>query len=421
VTARLLAAPILAGAILATAACERAKPASRTPPPPTVVTIAPSIEQVAVHREYPATSQSTQPVPIVPRVQGWIRSQGFVNGDMVKAGQVLYEIDPDPFQAKVDKAVADLAVAQAQLDNATQIYERNKPLLEADAISPEKLQDFEAQYLSAQANLKAAQAEVELARLNLSYCSVTSPVDGQASSTTQYVGALVGPDPFSPLVTVQPLDPLWVQFMAVSDDLPVLRAQFGQASPGVQIVLPTGTWSRSGRIVFIDNQVMPGSSMLSVRVEVPNPDHAVLPGTYLTARFQREVLADAVTVPIQAVVRQSAASVVWIVSAEGVATQKTVTLGPRAGDHVVIASGVAATDRVVVQGQSKLRNNQKVQVVTPDQFAKPAAPAAAPATPEKPEKPASSGRASRDPSGEASPSTQGSRRASRTIEADPIS
>lgn len=375
---RLLLPTALLGAA-ALVACERPKAAPRVPPPPTVVTVAPTVEDVAVHRDYPATGMSIQPVPIVPRVEGWIRSQGFVNGDMVKAGQVLYQIDPDPFQAKLDATVADLAVAQAQFDNAKQIYERNKPLLEADAIAPEKLQDYEAQYLATQAQVKAAEAQVELARLNLSYCTVTSPVEGQASATTQYVGALVGPDAAHPLVNVQPLDPLWVQFMADADELATLRSQFGQESPGVEILLPDGSWSRLGRIVFLDNQVMPSSSMISVRVEVANADHAILPGTYLLARLRTAVLAQAVTVPIEAVVRQSAASVVWIIDGEGNASQKTVNLGPRAGTHVVITSGVAATDRVVVQGQTKLRAGQKVSVVTPDQFAKP--PAAAPARP----------------------------------------
>lgn len=371
-----LIAVALAG--LPLAACERHHPAPPAPPPPTVVTTAVSIEDVAVHREYPARALSIQPVSIVPRVAGWIREQHFTNGEMVEKGRTLYLIDPDPFEASLDRAEAAVAVANAALFNARQRFERNQPLLAAEAISPEDLESLEADFLQAQAQVKAAEAEAEIARLNLSYCTVVSPVDGQVSATTAYEGDYAKVDPAEPLVTVHPLDPLWVQFMAVSDDLDALRSQFGAADPGVEIRLPDGSWTRRGPVVFIDNEVLPGSAMVQARVQVANPDHAVLPGTYLVATFRQRLLANAMTVPLEAVVRQAAESVVWIVDANGAASIRTVELGPMQQGRIAILSGLEASDRVIVQGQARLRVGMKVHVLEPDRVASPAtAPAKA--------------------------------------------
>ncbi len=370
-----LAAGLLAAAPLA--ACERHHPPPPAPPPPTVVTTAVSIEDVAVFREYPARALSVQPVAIVPRVAGWIREQRFTNGEMVEKGRPLYLIDPDPFVAALDRAEALVAVANAELFNARQRYERNQPLLAAEAISAEDLESLEADFLQAEAQVKAAEAEVEIARLNLSYCTVVSPVDGQVSATTAHVGDYAKVDPAEPLVTVHPLDPLWVQFMAVSDDLEALRAQFGKADPGVEIRLPGGSWAQQGPVIFIDNEVIPGSAMIQVRVQVANPGHAVLPGTYLTANFRQRLLERAMTVPLEAVLRQAAESVVWIVDANGEASIRTVALGPMQQGRIAILSGLEASDRVIVQGQSRLRVGMKVQALEPDRVHAPAAPAKA--------------------------------------------
>ncbi|MGA1057861.1 MAG: efflux RND transporter periplasmic adaptor subunit [Phycisphaerales bacterium] len=401
-------------AVVATAllACEEKKPAPRPQPPPTVVVSAASTADVPIYRDYPATAMSIQPVSIVPRVEGWLLEQNFVNGAMVDAGQKLYQIDPDPFKAKLDAAEADLAVANAQLFNAKQQYERNKPLLDSDAVSQEKLESLEASYLAAQAQVQSAQAEIEIAKLNLSYCTIASPVAGQVSATAKYVGDLVRSQEQAALVTIQPLDPIWVQFMAVSSDLEALRSQFGSETPGVEVSLPEGSWTRTGKVVFIDNSVVPGSSMIMVRVEVPNPDHAILPGTYLNAKFRQSLDEGAVIVPIDAVVRQAAQSVIWVVDSQDAATMKTVSLGARFGGDVVVTSGISAGEQVVVQGQTNLRNGAKVEVLTPHKYSKPSAPPAA--------KPATAAPAAADGKTSSAP-VERPTVAAGTLEADPIS
>lgn len=395
--ALLLAAPF---------ACDR-KPPTRPPQPPaTVVAVAATSADVPVYRDYPGTTLSTSPVSIVPRVEGWLIERGFEDGDAVEKGQTLYRIDPAPFEAKLaaagaklETSRADLAVAQsevgvaeARLSNARQQFERNRPLLESDAVSEEKLERLEAEYLAAQAQveaansrvgaaraaIEAAQADIEIARLDLSYCTIVAPVAGRTSATSRYVGDLVRAMMEEPLVTVKPHDPLWVAFSAVSDDLDALRRQFGRDDPGVEIGLP-GASSRGGdgaapprrgRIVFIDNTVEPGTAMVKVRAEIPNADGALLPGTYVDARFRRSVLEDAVLVPIEAVVRQAAASVVWIVGDDSTVSMRTIELGPHRGSDVVVLEGVSKGERVVVQGQAKLRDGARVEVLEPGRFSR---------------------------------------------------
>ena len=387
--ALLLAAPL---------ACDRKSPSRPPPGPATVVAVAASTADVPVFRTYPGTTLSTSPVSILPRVEGWLVERGFADGDVVEAGQVLYRIDPAPFEAKlavaeakVDTGRADLAVArsevgvaEARLANARQQFERNRPLLESDAVSEEKLERLEAEYLAAQAQteaarakvgaaeaaIEAAEADIEIARLDLSYCTIVAPVAGRTSATSRYVGDLVRAAMEEPLVTVKPHDPLWVAFSAVSDDLAALRGQFGRDDPGVEI-LRSGAAPRTGRIVFIDNTVEPGTAMVKVRVEIANPDGGLLPGTYVDAMFRRSVLENAVLVPLEAVVRQAASSVVWMVDGNSTVSMRTVELGPRRGADVVVSKGVSKGGRVVVQGQAKLRDGAKVEVLEPGRFSTP--------------------------------------------------
>jgi len=386
--------------LAASSACDRTRPSPPPRGPETVVAVAAKTGDVAVHRTYPGTTISTSPVSIVPRVEGWLVERGFADGDLVEVGQVLYRIDPAPFEAKLaaaeaklgtsraDLAVArsEVGVAEARLANARQQFERNRPLLESDAVSEEKLERLEAEYLAAEAQLEAArsrvgaaaaaveaaEADIEIARLDLSYCTIVAPVAGRTSATSRYVGDLVRAAMEEPLVTVKPHDPLWVSFSAVSEDLGALRRQLGREAPGVGISLSAGPdgvpTTRTGRIVFIDNTVAPGTAMVEVRAEIPNRDGLLLPGTYVDAKFQRSTLENAVLVPLEAVVRQAAASVVWVVDGNSTVSMRTVELGPRRDGDVVVSKGVSKGERVVVQGQAKLRDGAKVEVLEPGRF-----------------------------------------------------
>ena len=347
---------------LAVSACGRAPEAPQGPPAAPVRTVAASVGDVPVHRDYPGLTMSVRTVDIIPRVTGWIDSQGFENGQEVAEGQPLYEIDPRPYRVAVEKATADMGVVQAELRNATDMVNRNKPLVEVAAISQQAFDQMVANMRSAEANLAARQALLDEANLDLSFTRILSPVAGQAGATNTYAGTYVTPQQV--LVTVRQLDPLWVEFEPVAADLPALRRLAQEGTASVTASLPSGAWTRRGKVVFVDNTVSRDTSTVRTRIEVPNPDRAMAPGAYVSVRLETEVLRGAVSVPERAIVYQTAAATVWTVDAGGKARQKVVRTGPRGGSGIVVLEGLAAGDLVVVEGAQKLHDG--MQTVPPE-------------------------------------------------------
>ncbi|MBX3356111.1 MAG: efflux RND transporter periplasmic adaptor subunit [Phycisphaeraceae bacterium] len=380
----------LLGVVLVAGGCRRhaAKPTAVPSAPVEVATAARS--DVPVYREYPGTLESIRTVELNARVEGWLLRQHVPDGAMVSPGQTIYELDPAPFVVALDQAQADLAVAEAQYANAKQKYERNRPLVEVDAVSAEEFETLEAQYLGARATVEARTAAVEQAALNLSYCVIPSPARGQLSRSRVFEGTLVTPGVNATLNNVRQLDPLWVEFQPVSDDVPALRALMSSGEAVTEIALPASSsqrWSTKGKVVFIDNSVGSRSSTILSRLEFPNPDLAVLPGTYVTVRLRTATLSNVVTIPESAIAYQSAQATVWIVDAQEQANLVSIETGPRGGAGIVVTKGLSGGERVVTSGQLRLRQGEPVRVVTPPSpsaggapaQAAPAAPASAPA------------------------------------------
>jgi RND family efflux transporter MFP subunit len=348
-------------ALLATACAKPPAPPAGPPPAP-VRTAQPTVTDVEVFREYPGMTMSVRSVDIIPRVAGWIDSQGFANGQEVAEGQVLYLIDPRPYQVAVEKAKADIAVVEAELRNAADMVARNQPLLDVSAISQQDFDRLVANERTARANLDARRALLDEANLNLSFTRIMSPVAGKASATEIYPGTYVTPQ--RTLVTVRQMDPLWIEFQPVASDLPALRRMQDEGDSSTEATLPGGGWRRSGRVVFVDNTVNPGSSTVRTRIEVANADRAMAPGAYVSVRLRVGMLAGAVTVPESALVYQTAAATMWTVDAEGKARQKVVKPGPRGGAGIVIAEGLGAGETIVVEGMQKLYDG--AQTVPPE-------------------------------------------------------
>lgn len=349
-------------ASLGAAACGRQEPAPAGPPPAPVRTAMPTVADVPVYREYPGMTMSVRTVDIIPRAAGWIDSQGFVNGQEVAEGQVLYEIDPRLYQVAVEKARADAAVVEAELRNATDMVARNRPLLDVAAISQQDFDRLVANERTARANLDARRALLDEANLNLSFTRILSPVAGQAGATEIYPGTYVTPQ--RRLVTVRQMDPLWVEFQPVAADLPALRRMMAGGDASTRAALPGGAWERTGKVVFVDNSVNPESSTVRTRIEVPNADRSIAPGAYVSVRLRVGLLEGAVTVPETALVYQTAAATLWTVDAEGKARQKVVVPGPRGGAGIVIAEGLSAGETVVTEGMQKLYDG--AQTVSPE-------------------------------------------------------
>ena len=348
--------------LLLATACAKPPAPPAGPPPAPVRTAQPTVTDVEVFREYPGMTMSVRSVDIIPRVAGWIDSQGFANGQEVAEGQVLYLIDPRPYQVAVEKAKADIAVVEAELRNAADMVARNQPLLDVSAISQQDFDRLVANERTARANLDARRALLDEANLNLSFTRIASPVAGKASATEIYPGTYVTPQ--RTLVTVRQMDPLWIEFQPVASDLPALRRMQDEGDSSTEATLPGGGWRRSGRVVFVDNTVNPGSSTVRTRIEVANPDRAMAPGAYVSVRLRVGMLAGAVTVPESALVYQTAAATMWTVDAEGKARQKVVKPGPRGGAGIVIAEGLGAGETIVVEGMQKLYDG--AQTVPPE-------------------------------------------------------
>lgn len=344
------------------AACQKQEPAPVGPPPSPVRTTKPTVSDVAVYRDYPGMTMSVRNVDVIPRVDGWINSQGFVNGQEVNEGEVLYIIDPRPFQVAVEKAKADIAIVEADLKNAHDKVERNRPLVEVGAISQEAFDQMLANMRSADANLDAKHAMLDDANLSLSFTRIVSPVSGKTSATNIYAGTYVTPKDL--LVSVRQVDPLWVEFEPVESDIPALRKLQQSGDSSTVAHLPGSEWQRSGKVVFIDNTVNRQTSTIRTRIEIPNKDRTMAPGAYLNVRMQVDELKNAISIPEKAIVYQTAAATVWIADAEGKARQKVVQTGPRGGAGIVITGGLGSEEILVIEGMQKLRDG--AQTIAPE-------------------------------------------------------
>ena len=346
----------------AAASCGQQPPAPAAPPPSPVRTVKPTVSDVPVHRDYPGITRSVRTVDVIPRVTGWIVRQGFANGADVAEGQLLYEIDPRPYQVAVEKAKADIAVVEAELRNASDMVTRNRPLVEVAAISQQEFDRLLANERTARANLDARRALLDQANLDLSFTRILSPVAGQAGATNIDEGTYVTPQ--QELVTVRQMDPVWVEFQPVQQDLPALRRMQSDGDASTVAALPGSDWRRSGKVVFVDNTVNRDTATVRTRIEVPNADRSIAPGAYVSVRLQVDRLEGAVSVPEPCIVYQTAAATIWVVDAEGKARQRMVTLGPRGGAGIVVTDGIGPDDQVVSEGMQRLYDG--AQTIAPE-------------------------------------------------------
>ena len=349
-------APVLVTALAAAAAiaaaCSRAPQAPPGPPPMPVTAVRPTVGDVAVYRDYPGIAMSVRTVDIIPRVSGWIDEQAFRDGQEVAERQLLYRIDPRPYEVARERARAEVAMVEAELRNATDRVTRNRPLVEVGAISQQEFDQYIADERTALARLDARRAALDEANLNLSFTRIESPLSGKASATAFWPGTMVGPQQL--LVTVRQMDPLWVEFQPVSQDLPELARLQASGRDSTEVSTPDGAWTRMGKVVFVDNTVIPTTSTVRTRLEIPNADRSMAPGAYLNVRLKVEEVVGALSVPEHAIVYQTAAATLWVLDAERKARQRVVKTGPRGGAGIVILEGLGPDDEVVVEGTQRL-------------------------------------------------------------------
>lgn len=366
-------------ALSALSACgnDSAQNANQAKPALPVNVIAVSPHNAPTSMEFVGQTAGYREVEVRPRVGGILLKRAYVEGRPVKQGDLLFQIDPEPFQAALDQAKANLQVEQASLIRAQQDYNRIIPLFKENAVSQKDRDDAVAAFASAKASVAAAQAQVKEAQINLGYTRVTAPISGITSKEARSEGSLVtSTGDGSPLTKVTQLNPLYVNFsISDNDNLMIHRNEADgrlRLPPGmrfdVRLILSDGTvFNQAGQMNFTDSIVDPTTGSVSSRAEFSNPDGSLLPGQFVRVRLEGAELLNVLLVPNKAILTTQQGKQVWVVGPKDTAVPVVVELGPSVGDQVVVTKGLKAGDRVVVDNLIKVQAGAtlKPQVVKP--------------------------------------------------------
>ncbi|MDH1010085.1 efflux RND transporter periplasmic adaptor subunit [Pseudomonas nicosulfuronedens] len=369
-----LARALLLGAgLLAMAGCRDSGPAQ----PPALV------QQVGVYHVTSGPQALSMTLPgrasahlvaeIRPQVGGILLKRLFEEGATVKAGQPLYQIDPQPYEAALAQAEATVTSSRATLKAAELKAKRDAQLVKIDAISAEDNESAQASLLEARASLQSAQAALRTARINLGYTRINAPIDGQTSTSSVTPGALVTAEQTTALTTVQQLDPIYVDFTQPSSTLLRLKRELaeGKLAPAEQkdatrisLELEDGsTYGHEGTLTFNGVSVDESTGSVTLRALVPNPDGLLLPGMYIKATLQEGVQQDAILVPQQGVSRDERGDATALVVVDGKVEQRELTLARAVGNRWWVSKGLNEGDQLIVQGLQKVRVGQEVQAV----------------------------------------------------------
>jgi len=376
---------VFAGILLAGCKSNVALPPPGGPAEVAIVTIRP--ERIVLTTELPGRASAYLVAEIRPQVNGLIQSRLFREGADVKAGDLLYQIDPAPYQAAYDQAKAalvmaeaDIGLAEANLPAIRSREERLRGLVAIHAVGQQDYDDASAAVRQAEANLVVRRTAVEVnraamesARISLSYTPIKAPISGRIGRSNITVGALVTAHQPTPLAVIQQLDPIYVDVTQAGADLLRLRRNLesgglkngGASQSKVRLLLEDGTsYPLEGTLQFRDVTVDPTTGSVTLRLVFPNPDNVLLPGMFLRAVVKEGVNDQAILIPQQAVSRDPKGTpVALIVDAESKVGQRMLSLDRAIGDRWLVASGLAPGDRVIVEGVQRVRPGAPVKVV----------------------------------------------------------
>lgn len=368
------------GLTLATFGCKRAEHAPQMAPPEVMVMDVVQ-KDISIYGDWIGTLDGMVNAEIHAQVSGYLMTQNYQEGTLVHKGDLLFEIDPRPFQAALDKAQGQLAEAQANLDLTAINVKRYTPLAKTYAISQQELDNAIQSNKGAQAALESAQAAVQQAALNLGFTKVTSPIDGIAGIATAQVGDLVGPNS-SELATVSTVDPIKVYFpiseqeymLAMENRMAQGRGDMssGRTTNNLELILANGdTYPHLGAIVTADRQVNIKTGTIRIAGLFANPHFILRPGQYAHVRLPIKILAGALLVPQRAVIETQGSYNVVVVGKDNRASIRNVQTDDRSGSFWVIAKGLHPGERVVVEGMQKAREGA---IVNPQPYTAEAGP-----------------------------------------------
>lgn len=356
------------------------------PGAPAVTVLTVKAEPVPLAIELPGRTTPYLIAELRPQVTGIVKARPFKEGSEVKAGQVLYQIDPAPYQAAYDSARATLARAEANVEAARTKAERYAELVKIEAVSKQDNDEAAAALKQVLADVSAAEAALDKARIDLGFTRVTSPISGRIGRSAVTPGALVTANQAEALATVQQLDPIYVDLTQSSAEMLRLRRELasgklqraaGNAVP-VELVLEDGSvYDTEGRLAFSEVTVDEGTGSVTLRAVFPNKRGELLPGMYVRARVTQGVREKAILVPHAALTRDPRGNAtVMLVNGEGKVEPRVVEADQSLGDKWVVTAGLAPGDRVIVEGLQKARPGTPVQA---QEAGAAPAPAAAPA------------------------------------------
>lgn len=354
-------------ALVALGACEQNTFVA--PPPPKVDVALPVRQPITRYLEATGNTAPIKSVDLVARVQGFLQSIDYTDGDFVKEGQTLFTIEPETYKLKLEQAQAAEAGAQASLKQAQADFKRQSDLVARQAVSQATLENSTSARDNAQANLQQAQVNTKIAQVNYGYTRVTAPFNGVVSAHLVSVGELVGAASPTQLATIVALDPIYVNFNVSEQD--VLRIRASAARRGltsadlkrvpIEVGLQTETgYPHSGRLDYASPTVNQSTGTLAVRGVIPNADRVLLPGYFVRVRVPIEKQADALLVPDTSLGSDQGGRYVLVVTAANVVEQRKVKIGPRDNGLRVIESGLKPDDRVVIAGLLRVIPGEKV-------------------------------------------------------------
>jgi len=355
--------------------CSEQKTAAAPPqaPPPEVAVVEVEPQSIVLTTELSGRTSPWLIAEVRPQVGGIIQKRLFEEGGEVKAGQTLYQIDPASYRAAHDSTQASLARAEAQLQPARLKAERYRELVKDNAVSQQDLDDAEAAFKLAEAEVATARAALEAARINLDYTALKAPISGRIGRSSVTTGALVTASQPAPLATIQQLDPIYVDVTQSSSDLLQLKRQLasgalsgaaaGQAK--VSLLFEDGTpYARTGTLKFSDVTVNQSTGSVTLRTVFPNPDELLLPGMYVRATLEEGTMEQAILVPQRGVSRDPAGkALVMVVDAEEKVEQREIEVTRTVGDSWLVDDGLQPGDRVILEGLQRARPGTLVKTV----------------------------------------------------------
>src|SRR6266852_559847 len=352
---------------IATSGCNRANPQAagpQLPPPPLVSVVKAQAQDVPVYLDEIGKSFAFESVTVTPQVGGRITQRQFQDGADLAKGQLLFVIDPRPYQAQLDSAKGALAQAKAALELAKVEFARSSELFNSKVIAKQDYDTKQSTVEVDQAQVESAEAALETAQLNLEYCYIHSPIQGRAGARLVDIGNVVQANTTG-LLLIQRLDPIYADFTITERDLPEVQKQMVRGSLEARVRLPSDgdDGVRTGKVTFLDNAVQYGTGTVNLLATVPNSDHNFWPGQFVNVRLVLTTAKGAVMIPNEATQISQKGPFVYVVKSDQTAELRLITLGQRQGGNVVVSNGLVAGENVVLTGQLTVVPGAKVKVV----------------------------------------------------------